>query len=61
MTLLGLLIAVIIIVMLFYVLQVVPLPQPAKWIVTVIVCLFVIIWLLSMLGVFATGPILRVR
>jgi len=54
--LISLLIMVVIIAVIFYVLSLIPLPQPWLNIIRIIVGLIVLIWLLSYLGAFAPGP-----
>ena len=39
----------------------IPLPPPFKAIITIIVVLFVCIWLLQVIGLLGSGPFLRVR
>lgn len=49
--LVSLLIVAVVIVLIFYVLDRIPLPEPWNWVVRVIVGLVVLLWLLRMLGV----------
>lgn len=59
--LISLLVAVVIIGVVFYVLSLLPLPEPWKKIATILVCLIVLLWLLSLLGVLGTGPLIMRR
>lgn len=61
MTLIGLLVAVLIIGLIYWLITLIPLPDPFKTIVLVIFIIIVILWLLSSFGVLGAGPILRVR
>jgi hypothetical protein len=54
--LISLLIAVIVIGLLFYVLSLLPIPQPWANIAKVILVVIVIIWLLGFVGMLGTGP-----
>jgi len=61
MSLVGILIFIFIIGLLYWIVTLLPLPAPFKTIALVVVCIIAIVYLLSALGVFAGGPILRVR
>jgi hypothetical protein len=61
MTLVGLLIFVVIVALVFYVLSVLPLGQPWKNIITVIVCVIILVFLLQALGVIGGGPLILHR
>jgi hypothetical protein len=58
MSLIGLIIFIVVLGLLFYVLSVIPIAQPFKNILVVIVCLIVIIVLLQWLGILGTGPLI---
>lgn len=53
--LISLLVAIIIIGLIFYLLSVIPLPQPWLNIAKVLLVVIVIIWLLGFTGMFGTG------
>jgi hypothetical protein len=61
MSLIGLLVFVIVVGVIFYVLSLLPLPEPWKKIATILLCLIVLLYLLSALGIVAAGPIVSFR
>jgi len=60
-SLVGLLIVVIVLGLLIYCVQLLPLPAPFKTIALVIVILIAIVWLLNASGILSGAPVLRVR
>ncbi len=61
MTLVGLLVAVLIIGLIYYLITLIPLPDPFKTIVLVLFIIIVILWLLSSFGILGSGPIFHTR
>jgi hypothetical protein len=61
MSLVGLLVFIIIMGLLYWVVTLIPLPAPFKTIALVVLLLICIVYLASAFGLFASGPILRVR
>lgn len=60
MSLIGLLVLVIILGLLIYIVQLIPLPPPFKTIAMIVVCLIAIVWLCESFGVLGGGT-LRIR
>jgi len=54
--LIELLIAVLVIGLIYYLITMLPIPQPFKNVVTIIFIVICIIWLLSFIGAFGSGP-----
>lgn len=61
MPLVGLIVFLIVIGLLLYLIQLLPIDATIKQIIYVIVIVAVILWLLSAVGLFASGPYLRLR
>lgn len=61
MTLVGLVVALIIVGLLLYLIQLLPIDAVIKQIIYVIVIVAVILWLISALGLLAWGPQIRLR
>lgn len=61
MTLVGLIVFLIIVGLLLYLVQLLPIDATIKKIIYVIVIVAVILWLLENLGLLTMGPVLRLR
>ena len=61
MTLVGLLIVVIVFGLICWCVNALPIQQPFKTIALVILVVILLLWLLGSFGLFAAGPVVRIR